>query len=71
MEEPMPGEIKGIYIQNVVATGAKRPCAITGIPRVPVKAVSISNTRIAYQGGGRPEEGQIQVPERANYYPSP
>ena len=67
---PPPGTFRDVSISNVVATGAGRTgCSIVGIPGHPIQGISISNVRIAFDGGGTREDGDAQVPERADEYP--
>lgn len=69
-EKPAAGSIRDVVISNVVATGAKCPCAVVGIPEHPVEGVTFRDFRIAYRGGGSREEGRVQVPEHPAKYPS-
>ncbi len=69
METPTPGSLRNVLISNVVAEGATRACSITGIPDHPVEGVTLSDIRLAFQGGGRQEDLHAEVPELPARYP--
>jgi polygalacturonase len=66
---PAPGALKGIWISNIVATGARWPSSIMGIPGHPVSDISLKDIRIAGKGGGNAEMVSREVPELENEYP--
>jgi polygalacturonase len=68
MPMPVPGSLKNVAISNIVASGAKWPCAIVGIPGHPVEGITLSNCRIHCLGGGNKRLDAI--PEYIAKYPS-
>ena len=71
METPVPGTLKNVMINNVVATGASLTCTVTGIPGHNVEGVTLSNIRITYKGGGPYRSPDEPVPEVIGKYPDP
>ena len=67
--EPRPEHLEGISISDIVATGAQRASAITGIPGFPVRRITLKNIRISATGGGAAELAHKEVPEMENKYP--
>src|SRR5262249_4085038 len=61
--KPVPGSLRNVIIDNVVATGAQWSSMIVGIPAHPVEGVTLSNLRITFQGGGTSAQSQAVVPE--------
>jgi hypothetical protein len=62
--------LRNVSIQNVVASGVSRmPCSITGLPGNLVENVRLSNISITTEGGGKPEDCEIAVPEQESKYP--
>ena len=51
MATPVPGSLKNVVIDNIVATDASNTCSITGIPGARVDGVGLSNIRIRFKGG--------------------
>ncbi len=70
MESPTPGTLKNVFISNVTATGAEKPCPIVGIPDHYVEDIILDNIQITYKGGGTTDQTKIQVPEYESKYPS-
>jgi hypothetical protein len=70
MATPQPGTLRDVVVSNIVATGARWPSAVMGIPGHVIEGVTLSNFRIAYRGGGTPEESRLAVPEYIDKYPS-
>ena len=69
MVTPVPGSLKNVVIDNIVATDASNTCSITGIPGARVDGVSLSNIRIRFKGGcAFLPEGET-VPELEAAYP--
>ena len=71
MDTPIPGTVKNIAIDNVVATNASLTCSITGIPGHRVEGVSVSNVRIQFAGGTPYRPPDQPVPELEDKYPDP
>jgi polygalacturonase len=68
--KPGMGTLRDVIIRDVQATGANRTgCSIAGLPEHPVENVSLSNIRLTFAGGGKAEDAQRQVPEKADAYP--
>jgi hypothetical protein len=70
MEKPVPGLLRDVVISNIVATGARWPSVVAGIPDRPVERVTLADFRIVCKGGGTHEEGNISVPEHIDKYPT-
>jgi hypothetical protein len=66
---PEAGQLTGITISNVVATGAEWTSSITGIPGHHVSDISLNDIRIAAKGGGDAALVTRPVPEREREYP--
>lgn len=70
-----PGAIRNVTIAGVVATNAKYPLMVLGIPGYPVEDVILRDVRVSY--GDRGKEHAIDpvpggaVPEREGVYPDP
>ena len=67
------GQLRRVNISNIVAynTDSRYPSIIAGIPDHDIQAVTLSNIRIFYRGGGRKELTDVQPPEREINYPEP
>jgi hypothetical protein len=71
MARPGMGSLRNVSISDVQAAGADRTgCAIAGLPGHPIENVTLSNIRLGFVGGGKPEEARRRAPERAESYPS-
>jgi len=70
METPVPGTLKNVMINNVVATGASLASSVTGIPGHDAEDVTLSNIRISYAGGSAYRPAGEPVPEAVGGYPS-
>jgi hypothetical protein len=66
---PAPGTLSDVLIANVCARGASIASSIAGIPGHPVRGVTLSNLRIAVEGGGTREMARREIPEREGNYP--
>jgi hypothetical protein len=71
MKTPIPGTLRNVMIDNVVATSASLACSITGIPGHNVEGITLSNIRITYRGGGPCRASDESVPEMIDRYPDP
>lgn len=71
MEPDVPGRVRNIAIDNVVATNASLVSVIAGIPDYPVENISLSNVRVSYVGGGPYQGPEEPVNESIKGYPSP
>jgi polygalacturonase len=66
-----PGVLRSIRISNVVATGAKLPSVIAGLPGSPVEDIYLSNISINI-AAARPGKSSLNdVPEQPKAYPQP
>ncbi|HEV7300940.1 MAG TPA: glycosyl hydrolase family 28 protein [Tepidisphaeraceae bacterium] len=64
------GEMRGIVLSNIVATGATHPSVISGIPGHRIEDVQIQNLQIETRGGSSQTAAEIgAVPENAAAYP--
>jgi hypothetical protein len=70
LEKPQAGALRHVVVSNVVATGARWPLAVVGLPGHPVDGVTFSNLRVSSKGGGSAAEARGEVPEHAAKYPS-
>lgn len=70
MDPDVPGTLRNVSIDNVVAVNASLVCSITGIPERRVENVAISNTRISFAGGAPYRPVEEEMPEAINGYPS-
>lgn len=70
MPKPIPGTLRNVVIDGIVAIGSQWPSAIVGIPGHPVEGVSIANMRVSSRGGGTREQARAVVPEHLAKYPS-
>jgi len=65
-----PGILRDVTIKNVNAKGARRiGVLISGIPEHPIESITLENVRAELPGGGKPAEGQVQLPEKESAYP--
>jgi len=69
MATPVPGSLKNVVIDNIVAADASNTCTITGIPGARVENVSLSNIRIKFAGGCAWRPAEEPVPECEAEYP--
>jgi polygalacturonase len=65
--KPIPGVLKNVHFNNIVATGGSLASSITGIPEHPIEGVSLRNVDITMAGGGR--RTSRKVPEAVGDYP--
>ena len=62
--------MRNITISNIEATGANvTGCAISGIPQAKIENLTLSNIRLSFAGGGKKEDANRAIPERADAYP--
>jgi len=71
MDTPIPGTLRNVVIDGIVATGASDICSVTGIPGHPVVGVTLSNIRITWRGGGPFRNPDDPIPEFIDKYPNP
>jgi hypothetical protein len=64
---PVPGTLKNVQFNNIVATGGTLASSITGLPGHFVENVSLNNIDMTMIGGGR--NVRVSVPEAAGDYP--
>lgn len=68
--KPAQGTFRNVTISNIVATAAGRVgCSVTGLPGAFVENVTLSNLHLEFEGGGKRELADREVPERAEAYP--
>ena len=65
----VPGILKDVTIDNIIAYGASTTSSISGLPEYPVENVSLSNIRIEIEGGGTEEMAARKLPELPTTYP--
>lgn len=65
--KPLPGTLKNVQFNNIVATGGTLASSITGLPGHLVENVALSNIDIVMAGGGKKQPAP--VPEAAGDYP--
>lgn len=68
-DKPVPGELKGVVISNIIATGAVVPSSITGLPGHSVQEVTLRDIYIETAGGGTRETALRATPIAAAAYP--
>jgi hypothetical protein len=68
LNPPVPGSIRNVSLDNIVARGASMTSSVTGIPGFPAQGVSLSNIAITMEGGHREPLG-LDVPEHIAKYP--
>lgn len=67
---PPIGSFRNVVINNLVATEVGRVgCAITGQPGHPIEDVLLSNLTLTFEGGGKREQTEVEVPELPKKYP--
>jgi len=71
--KPPPGVIRRVRISNVVASNvdSRHGVLIAGIPGHPIEDVTLSDVRIAYQGGGTAADAGLEPEEKETDYPEP
>jgi len=65
--KPVPGTLKNVQFNNIVASGGTLASSITGLPGHSVENVTLNNIDITMAGGGKKE--RRPVPEAAGDYP--
>jgi polygalacturonase len=68
MTPPVPGALRNVSIQNVVATAVEMASSITGLRGAPVRRVSLDNINITMDGTAGAGRG-LDVPEVPEKYP--
>ncbi len=68
LNPPVPGTLRNISINGIIATGAEMTTSITGLAGHPVQDVHLENIRINMAGGGT-KSPIIDVPEAPAKYP--
>jgi hypothetical protein len=66
-----PGPLNSVHIANVIATGAKLPSVIAGLPGAPVTGIYIEGLSIAMADTGIGPETLEAIPESPKQYPQP
>jgi polygalacturonase len=68
-----PGEMRNVFISNVIATGVDRQSGIqiTGVPGHPIDGVRLDNIRLVFNGGGTEADAARVAPELGAGYPEP
>jgi len=70
MDRPVVGTMRNIIISNIEAAGANPTgCAITGLPEARIENLTLSNLRLAFEGGGTKADADRAVPEKPTAYP--
>ena len=70
VEKPGIGIMRNINISGIEATRAgPTGCAISGIPEAKIENVTLSNLRLAFDGGGTKQDASRDVPEKPTDYP--
>ena len=64
---PVPGTLRNVQFNNIIATGGTLASSITGLPGHPLENISLSNIDITMLGGG--SKLRSAVPEAAGDYP--
>ena len=68
---PQPGPLRDVTISNLVATGARRPSVIAGLPDSRVENVSLSDITISMSEKMDVAAMPAEIPEKAGEYPDP
>jgi len=66
-----PGVLRNVSFSNIVATGAKLPSVIAGLPGAPIEDVRIHGLRIVMGPAGSGPDTLEAVPEKPQSYPDP
>ncbi|MCC6793870.1 MAG: glycoside hydrolase family 28 protein [Candidatus Hydrogenedentes bacterium] len=70
MDPDVPGTLRNVSIDNVIATNASLVCSITGIPDRSVENISLSNINLSFVGGAPYRPVTEEMPEFEKVYPS-
>jgi len=65
----VPGILRDVTIDNIIAYGASTTSSISGLPGYPVENVSLSNIRIEIEGGGTEKMAVRKLNELPTTYP--
>ncbi|HEY4358575.1 MAG TPA: glycosyl hydrolase family 28 protein [Acidobacteriaceae bacterium] len=66
-----PGLLRGIRINNIIATGAKLPSVIAGLPGSPVEDITLSHISIQAAAARAGKSTVGDIPEQPKAYPQP
>ncbi len=70
--QPKPGigTFRNVTVNNIVAVDCSSVgCSITGLPGHRIENVTLSDISLGFDGGGRREEAERAIPEKAGSYP--
>ena len=65
----VPGSLRNVIIDNIVAVRASLACSVTGIPGHLVENVTLSNIRMDFRGGNPMHPSDAPMPEKEDRYP--
>jgi hypothetical protein len=68
LDPRLPGSLRNVSIENVVARGCAMASSVTGLPGFPVRGVRLAGLRLGMQGG-QPTQRGLDVPEMETAYP--
>ena len=69
--KPQAGAVENVQLTNIVATGARRPSVICGLPGSPIRKVSIADMRVSLKASGAGPDSLAAVSEKPAEYPDP
>jgi hypothetical protein len=70
LERPGMGSFRKVIISDVQAVGVDNVgCSITGLAEHPVEDITLENIRIQFEGGGKADLIDREVPENEEEYP--
>ncbi len=69
--KPVPGALEDVSFENIVATGARRPSVIAGIPEARIRGVQIGDMRVSLARASAPPAEGSAIPEKPAAYPDP
>lgn len=64
VEPRVPGTIDTVVLRNITAEHALFESSITGIPAHPVRNITLSDIKLTYEGGGKPDWLTDEVPDK-------
>ncbi len=68
LHPPVPGSLRNVSIQNVVARNCSMASSVTGLPGHPVHGIRLEGLRLGMEGGERARR-TLEVPEAEAAYP--